>query len=102
MLFLPTYFEVDNASLTGEAEPQGRKWVKADDPLLLPIESKNLAFFGTNLLKGTGKAMIFKTGDNTLMGSIAALAADTGAVETPIAKEIHDFVMKVIFVFLPW
>jgi len=90
--------EVDNASLTGEAEPQGRKWVKADDPLMLPIESKNLAFFGTNLLKGTGKAMIFKTGDNTLMGSIAALAADTGAVETPIAKEIHDFVMKISFI----
>merc|ERR1719192_1749829 len=87
--------EVDNASLTGEAEPQGRKWVEADDPLLLPIEAKNLAFFGTNLLKGTGKAMIFKTGDNTLMGSIAAMAADTGAVETPIAREIHDFVMKI-------
>jgi magnesium-transporting ATPase (P-type) len=87
--------EVDNASLTGEAEPQGRKWVKADDPLMLPIEAKNLAFFGTNLLKGTGKAMIFKTGDNTLMGSIAAMAADTGAVETPIAKEIHDFVLKI-------
>jgi len=87
--------EVDNASLTGEAEPQKRKWVKADDPLMLPMESKNLAFFGTNLLKGTGKAMIFKTGDNTLMGSIAALAADTGAVETPIAREIHDFVMKI-------
>merc|ERR1719376_324705 len=42
--------------------------------------------------------MIFKTGDNTLMGSIAALAADTGAVETPIAKEIHDFVMKISFI----
>merc|ERR1719204_906748 len=83
--------EVDNASLTGEAEPQGRKWVKSDDQMMLPIEAKNLAFFGTNLLKGTGKAMIFKTGDNTLMGSIAAMAADTGAVETPIAKEIHDF-----------
>merc|ERR1719493_301261 len=87
--------EVDNASLTGEAEPQKRKWVKADDPMLLPIESKNLAFFGTNLLKGTGRAMIFKTGDNTLMGSIAAMAADTGAVETPIAREIHQFVLKI-------
>merc|ERR1719204_694870 len=87
--------EVDNASLTGEAEPQGRKWVKSDDPMMLPIESKNLAFFGTNLLKGTGKAMIYKTGDNTLMGSIAQMAADTGAVETPIAREIHDFVKKI-------
>merc|ERR1719450_1136157 len=87
--------EVDNASLTGEAEPQGRKWVKSDDPMMLPIEARNLAFFGTNLLKGTGKAMIFKTGDKTLMGSIAAMAADTGAVETPIAREIHEFVKKI-------
>jgi len=87
--------EVDNASLTGEAEPQGRKWVKHDDPTLLPIESANLCFFGTNLLKGTGKGMVFKTGDNTLMGSIAQMAADTGASETPIAIEIHDFVKKI-------
>merc|ERR1719242_570653 len=47
------------------------------------------------LLKGTGRAMVFKTGDNTLMGSIAQMAADTGAVETPIAREIHEFVKKI-------
>jgi len=87
--------EVDNASLTGEAEPQARKKVKEDDKTMLPIESRNIAFFGTNILKGKGRALVFKTGDNTLMGSIAAMAADTGAVETPIAREIHDFVKKI-------
>ena len=96
------YLEVDNASLTGEAEPQKRKFVPVlkkeiqgvmVDPL--PIESWNIAFFGTNMIKGTGKGMVFKTGDNTFMGSIAKLAADTGATDTPIAREIHDFVTKV-------
>jgi len=87
--------EVDNASLTGEAEPQKRSFVPSSDPTTLPIEASNLAFFGTNLLRGTGKGLIYKTGDRTLMGSIAKMAADTGNVETPIALEIKDFVVKV-------
>jgi len=87
--------EVDNASLTGEADPQKRQYVPSQDPDTLPQEAKNLAFFGTNMLKGTGKAMVYMTGDNTFMGSIAKMAADTGNVETPIAVEIKDFVFKV-------
>ena len=49
------------------------------------------------MIKGTGKGMVFKTGDNTIMGStcIAKSAADTGANDTPIAREIHDCVTKV-------
>jgi len=87
--------EVDNSSLTGESEPIKRKSAPEQDPLLLPQEAKNLCFFGTMLLKGTGKGMVYKTGDKTFMGSIAAMAADTGNVETPIAREIKDFVKKV-------
>merc|ERR1719420_2886631 len=86
--------QVDNASLIGEAEPQKRKaspvpMKTLDDGTEVqpePIESHNIAFFGTNMLKGTGKAMVFKTGDSTMMGSIAKLASDTGATDTPIAR----------------
>jgi len=94
--------QVDNASLTGEADPQKRKFVpvlkKEIDGVMvdpLPIESWNIAYFGTNMLQGTGKGLVFKTGDDTMMGSIAKLAADTGATDTPIAREIHDFVTKI-------
>jgi magnesium-transporting ATPase (P-type) len=87
--------EVDNASLTGEADPQKRQFVPSQDPDTLPQEAKNLAFFGTNMLKGTGKGLVYLTGDKTFMGSIAKMASETVNVETPIAKEIKGFVFKV-------
>lgn len=87
--------EVDNASLTGESEPQKRTWAVSNQSNDEFIESKNLCFFGTYFMKGSGKAMVHATGDKTFMGTIAALASETEAEETPIAKEIEDFVIKV-------
>jgi len=83
---------VDNASLTGEAEPQKRSTETTDDN---PLETKNLAFFGTSVVKGTAIGICVATGDHTVMGRIAALASGTENQDSPIAKEIHHFVMIV-------
>ena len=45
-------FKVDNSSLTGESEPQSRS---ADCTNNNPLETKNIAFFSTNCVEGTGK-----------------------------------------------
>ena len=57
--------KVNNASLTGESE----------DLLRIPeenakniFESKNVAFFGTLCTNGNGTGIVFKTGDNTVIG----------------------------------
>ena len=57
--------KVNNASLTGESE----------DLLRIPeekkaniFESPNVAFFGTLCTNGTGTGIVFKTGDNTVIG----------------------------------
>lgn len=65
-------FKVDNSSLTGESEPQSRgtDWVNEN-----PLEAFNLAFFSTNCIEGTGTGIVFRTGDRTVMGRIAGLAA---------------------------
>uniref|UniRef100_A0A6A7G5Y4 Sodium/potassium-transporting ATPase subunit alpha n=2 Tax=Hirondellea gigas TaxID=1518452 RepID=A0A6A7G5Y4_9CRUS len=86
-------FQVDNSSLTGESEPQNR-FCEPNDARI-PREANNLAFFGTLLVKGQGKAVVINTGDNTFMGRIARLADTTATVETPIAKEIKSFVLKI-------
>lgn len=83
---------VDNAALTGESEPQKRSTEGTDEN---PLETKNLAFFGTSLVKGSCFGIVVSTGDHTVMGRIAALASGTEAEESPIAKEIHHFVMIV-------
>eukprot|EP00939_MAST-03C_sp_MAST-3C-sp1_P003009 g3009.t1 len=80
---------VDNAALTGESEPQKRS---VETTHANPLETKNLAFFGTSLVKGSCHGIVVATGDHTVMGRIAALASQTETEETPIAKEIHHFV----------
>jgi len=83
---------VDNASLTGESLPQKRSTETTDEKAL---ETKNLAFFGTSVVKGSLWGIAVATGDRTVMGRIAALASTTENDESPIGKEIHHFVLIV-------
>jgi sodium/potassium-transporting ATPase subunit alpha len=83
---------VDNSSLTGEVEPQARETKKSHDN---PLETKNLAFNGTLILKGTGLGVVVATGDGTAIGRIAGLVSNTKTVETPLRKEINLLVKSV-------
>ena len=92
-------FKVDNSSLTGESEPQSRNPECTNDN---PLETKNLAFFSTNCVEGTGRGIVISTGDRTVMGRIAGLASGLETEETPIAKEIEHFIhiITAVAVFL--
>lgn len=81
--------KVNNSSLTGESE----------DLLRLPeeknkniFESANVAFFGTSCTNGQGVGIVFKTGDETVIGQIANLAQTAESGETPIAHELDNFI----------
>jgi len=82
--------KVDNASLTGEAEPQSRGPEMTDEN---PLETKNLAFYGTLATEGSAIGIAIGTGDRTVIGRIAGLAASTVAEDTPIHREIHHFIL---------
>jgi sodium/potassium-transporting ATPase subunit alpha len=81
--------KVDNSSLTGESEPQSRSVECTHEN---PLETKNIAFFSTNAVEGTCRGIIFRTGDNTVMGRIANLASTLDIGQTPIAREIEHFI----------
>ncbi|ESN98834.1 hypothetical protein HELRODRAFT_188923 [Helobdella robusta] len=91
--------KVDNSSLTGESEPQSRT-PEFTNPN--PLETKNLAFFSTNVVEGTCRGVVINTGDRTVMGRIAGLASGLESGETPIAKEISHFIhiITAVSVFL--
>lgn len=77
--------KVNNAPLTGESEPQLRDHEPFDGDF---FESPNIAFAGTTVLSGSGRAVSFATAMSTQIGRIAHL---TSAVETglsPLQKEI--------------
>lgn len=80
--------KVDNASLTGESEPQLRKLSCTSEKIL---ESRNMLFSGTLVQAGNGKAIVFATGMNTQIGKIARLTKRTESVETPLRREIGHF-----------
>merc|ERR1711971_1539336 len=84
--------EVDNSSLTGESDALKRDWKPSNET---PAESPNLCFLGTLIVNGKGQGIVIATGDETFMGRTAQLASSTDNDDTPIAKEIKDFVLKV-------
>ena len=85
-------FKVDNSSLTGEAEPQSRTPEFSHDN---PLETKNLAFFTSSAVEGYAKGVVLNIGDNTVMGRIASLTSGLDANDTPMSREIKEFVHQV-------
>jgi sodium/potassium-transporting ATPase subunit alpha len=83
--------KVDNSSLTGETELLPRSVDCTDDN---PLETKNIAFFSTLNKEGTGKGVVFATGDRTFIGQIANLAANASTEEAPLKKEIKRFIIR--------
>jgi sodium/potassium-transporting ATPase subunit alpha len=57
--------KVNNASLTGESEELLRN---PDEKSKNIFESPNVAFFGTACTNGSGIGIVFKTGDQTVIG----------------------------------
>ncbi|KAI0565143.1 Na+-ATPase [Gracilaria domingensis] len=82
--------KVDNSPLTGESEPIGRTVDCTDDN---PLETKNLAFFGTLAVDGTCTGIVVNTGDDTVFGRIAGLAAGSVSEVTTLQIDIHHFVI---------
>lgn len=90
-------FKVDNSSLTGEAEPQARKVEFTDDN---PLETKNIGMYTTSSLEGMARGVIILTGDNTIIGRIAGLVSNTKKRESPISKEINQFIHMITVIAL--
>lgn len=89
LLFCFSFQKVDNSSLTGETDPQARTPEGTDHN---PLETKNLAFYSTSIVEGSGFGIVVNTGDRTIIGQIANLACATSGGDTPIRKEIKHFV----------
>eukprot|EP00792_Barthelona_sp_PAP020_P011631 TRINITY_DN574_c0_g1_i1.p1 TRINITY_DN574_c0_g1~~TRINITY_DN574_c0_g1_i1.p1 ORF type:complete len:1098 (+),score=335.38 TRINITY_DN574_c0_g1_i1:29-3295(+) len=88
-LFENSQLKVDNSPLTGESEPQSRGINKSAD---LFFESHNLVFYGTLAVEGSAKGVVYATGDDTFVGSVAALTKQGEGHMTTMQIEIARFV----------
>jgi sodium/potassium-transporting ATPase subunit alpha len=84
-----TGIKVDNSSLTGESEPLKRT-PGGTDPS--PWRSKNVAFFGTNCVEGTGMGVVARIGDRTAIGGIAEATIGGEKPAALMVAEIDRFV----------
>lgn len=77
-----------NATLTGESAPVKR----ISDPIIkdhIPItEASNIVFAGTVVARGSGRAVVYATGQKTEFGKIAGLTQQITTELSPLQKEM--------------
>jgi magnesium-transporting ATPase (P-type) len=83
-------FEVrtNNSTLTGESAPVRKTASPVNGESGTVTEMRNLAFAGTSMASGTGKAVVVSTGMNTQFGKIASLTQNVKAEMSPLQKEM--------------
>ena len=89
VLFEVSEMKINNASLTGESEDLLRK---VDGREANILESANVAFFGTMCTDGSGKGIVIRIGDDTVIGRIATLTTSTTAKDTPLTNDINNLI----------
>ena len=90
----------EESALTGESLPVA----KHSDPIQaeeVPLgDQRNLGFMGTMVTRGTGKAIVIRTGMDTEMGKIADLIQNTDSQETPLQHRLEQLGKILIYVSL--
>ncbi|PLX84688.1 MAG: haloacid dehalogenase, partial [Desulfuromonas sp.] len=85
---------VNNAPLTGEASPVILTTEPAEVRL---VESRNIAFAGCLVMRGSGKAVVFATGLRTEFGKLAHLSQAIRRTSSPLERQTA-YMVKVLTV----
>ncbi|GAB2920678.1 cation-translocating P-type ATPase [Streptomyces heilongjiangensis] len=84
---------VNNAPLTGESSAVAR----TAEPVATgpPLEARNCVFMGTDVVAGSGRAVVFGTGTATEFGRIYRLAAAAPRQKTPLQLQVASMARRV-------
>lgn len=82
--------KIDESSLTGESVP-----VEKNTKIFLPEtpqpDRKNMAYTGTSVTYGRGKAVVVATGMSTAFGKLAGLLGEIERDRTPLQEKLDQF-----------
>ena len=90
-IFEAINLEIDESMLTGESVSV-KKTMKAINDDAIVAERTNIAYAGTVVTYGRGKAVIVETGMNTEIGQIAELIKKTEKEKTPLQLKLSGLV----------
>lgn len=85
--------KVEEAALTGESVPVNKQAdaLAAEDGGDVPLgDRRNMAYMGSTVVYGRGRAVVIGTGMNTEMGKIADALANARDEETPLQKKLNQ------------
>lgn len=91
--------EVNESPLTGEWIDVG-KHSDALPTLLPPGEQKNMLFMGTLLTGGSGRAIVVRTGNDTLLGTIATALGKQDEQTTPLQRNFAEIAKFISYIVL--
>ncbi len=83
----------------GESKPIKGTTESTDDNYL---ETRCIGLQGTHCVSGTAIGLVVETGDSTVFGQIAKLAAEPKSTLTTIEKEIFRFVLLIFAIMVTW
>lgn len=98
-IFESINLEIDESMLTGESVSV-KKTIKTLDEAVNVADRRNIAYAGTIVTYGRGKAVIVETGMSTEIGQIAELIKSTEKEKTPLQIKISGLVKIIAFVAL--
>jgi magnesium-transporting ATPase (P-type) len=89
-VILTESMKIDQSMITGESEPVDST-VNAADPD--PLEAKNIIFNGSLVVDGGCLAVVVRTGDDTLIGTMVGLTEDAGKASSTLKCDVEHFVL---------
>ena len=91
---------VNEAALTGESVPEVKNDKKINDSTPL-ADRTNIVYQGTQVIVGSGRALVIATGMNTELGKISELVQKVKAEKNPFKEKLDSFAKKIgIFVLI--
>ena len=98
-LFEVSELTIDEAALTGESVPVNKsvEFVHEDTGV---ADRTNMAFKGTAVTNGKGKAVIISTGMDTEIGSISEMVSQADEDKIPLDRKLEQLTKKLIWVTL--
>jgi Ca2+-transporting ATPase len=91
--------DTDESALTGESDEVDKETGVLDEDK--PVAERfNMVFKNTNVINGSGKAVVVETGMNTEVGGIAEQLNEAETRETPFQREVDQLGHRLLYVIM--
>lgn len=91
---------IDESMLTGESVPVVKETATFHKDNISLGDQKNIAFAGTNIVRGQGKGIVVATGDATVLGKIASEVETVEKTLTPLQIKMNEFARFIALIVL--